>query len=964
MMEALPADRPAAARFLAEFRARAAVPPGADALLAAIGGNSPYLSDLALREFAAADAILTRGPDFVCDAALLGLSATAPQTPRRDLAAAMRLAKRHVALATAFADISGVWTLEQVTGALSDLADTALRVAVAHLLHTAHTRGELRLPHPAAPDRGCGFVVLGMGKLGAHELNYSSDVDLVLLYDPAAYPEREDEAEPELGHVFARMARDLSGLMEARDAGGYVFRVDLRLRPDPASTPPAMALPGALAYYESTGQTWERAALIKARPVAGDLALGRRFLDAIRPFVWRRHLDFAAIADITAMKRRIDEHRKTDLAIAGDPVARLIGHDLKLGEGGIREIEFCAQTLQLVWGGRLPALRSPATLAALRAEAAQKLLPDDTVASLEAAYRFLRRAEHRLQMVADRQTHSLPVTEAGIAAFAVFLGFATAADFAAVALDHLTRVRAIFAGLFAGGAELDQTAAAPSPARPPSIAPALSEAWLAGRPRALRTERSRALLRDMLPAIDAAIRRQADPAAATARLDEFIYRLPAGVQVLSLLHHNPALLGRLADVLGAAPALADHLAAFPAALEGLVSPDAPGAAPEAGLAGRLRDAAGLEDAMVIASRMVRSEEFAFSVAEFFGRIDVDQASARRTALADAVMRALLRHAMADHESRYGIVAGGAMAVVALGKAGSGEMMAGSDLDLLLVYDHPEDAGESRGGKPLAASQYFARAAQAFVAALTVATRHGPLYAVDMRLRPSGRAGPVAVSLASFARYHADNAWTWERLALTRARVVTAPPALRGRVQDAIGAALRGRAVPEPRPGSADGTGVLADTAAMRARMLRDLPPANAWDIKRRPGGLVDVEFIAQALHLVHIAAIQGAGAPGRRPVGTAARLVELGRLGVLAPADAAMLAAADRRWRMVQSLLRIALGTAIPGALPAPVLEKLCRATGFGPGEAELHAQLDGLAGQVRDAFGRLIGRAGEIEER
>ena len=649
------------------------------------------------------------------------------------------------------------------------------------------------------------------------------------------------------------------------------------------------------------------------------------------------------------MKRRIDDHRKTGLATTGDPAARLAGHDLKLGEGGIREIEFCAQTLQLVWGGRLPALRSPATLAALRAEAAQKLLPDDTVASLEAAYRFLRRAEHRLQMVADRQTHSLPQTEAGIAAFAVFLGFATAADFAAVALAHLTSVRAIFAGLFAGGADLDQTGPPPSPALPPAIAPALSEAWLAGRPRALRTERSRALLRDMLPAIDAAIGRQADPAAATARLDEFIYRLPAGVQVFSLLHHNPALLSRLADVLGAAPALADHLAAFPAALEGLVSPDAPGATPEAGLAGRLRDAAGLEDAMVIASRMVRSEEFAFSVAEFFGRIDVDQASARRTALADAVMRALLRHALADHESRYGVVAGGALAVVALGKAGSGEMMAGSDLDLLLVYDHPAEAGESRGGKPLAASQYFARAAQTFVAALTVATRHGPLYAVDMRLRPSGRAGPVAVSLASFTRYHAENAWTWERLALTRARVVTAPPRLRNQVQDAIGAALRGRVVPRSGPGVSD---LLADTAAMRARMLRDLPPANAWDVKRRAGGLVDVEFIAQALHLVHIGTIPGAGAPGRRPVGTAARLLELGRLGVLPQPDAIMLASADRSWRIVQSLLRIALGTAIPGALPAPVLEKLCRATGFGPGEAELRVRLDGLAGQVRDAFG------------
>jgi glutamate-ammonia-ligase adenylyltransferase len=906
-------------------------------VMAAIADYSPYLSDLARRESATAEAIAARGPDEVCDAALLALSRVKPATPRRDVAAAMRQAKRHVALATAIADIGGAWTLEQVTGALSDLADTALRVATAHLLHHVHARGELRLPHPAAPDRGCGFTVLGMGKLGAHELNYSSDVDLVLLYDPAAYPGMEDE----LGHCFARMARDLSGLMEARDAGGYVFRVDLRLRPDPASTPPAMALPGALAYYESMGQTWERAALIKARPVAGDLALGRRFLDAIRPFVWRRHLDFAAIADITAMKRRIDAHRKTALGTKGDATQRLLRHDLKLGEGGIREIEFCAQTLQLVWGGRLPALRAPATLAALREEAREKLLPASALAALEAAYRFLRRAEHRLQMVADRQTHSLPDTEDGLARFAAFMGFADAGAFAAEALGHLTGVRAIFAGLFA-------TEAVPSVPAAPVLSPALSDAWLAGRPRALRTERSRELLRDMLPAIDAAVARQPDPAAVMARLDEFIYRLPAGVQVFSLLHHNPALLDRVADVLGAAPALADHLAAFPSSLEGLVSPSGLAVAPEAGLTARLRDAAGLEDAMVIASRMVRSEEFAIAVAEFFGGIDVDQASAHRTALADAVVRAVLRHAMADHEQRYGLIRGGGLAVVALGRAGSGEMMAGSDLDLMLIYDHPPDAPDSRGGRAMAPGPYYARAAQGVVAALTVATRHGPLYAVDMRLRPSGRAGPVAVSLAGFQRYHAQDAWTWERLALTRARVISATPALRGRVETAICLALAG----------ADPARVLADTAAMRARLLRELPPKNGWDVKRRAGGLMEVEFIAQALHLLHGAGVADGKRPGRKPVTTGMRLAQLGRAGALPAADVAALVRADRVWRTVQSLLRIAGGVHTPVGphLPAPVLEKLLRATGFGPDEAGLRTQLDSVANQVRDAFVRHIG--------
>jgi glutamate-ammonia-ligase adenylyltransferase len=516
-------------------------------------------------------------------------------------------------------------------------------------------------------------------------------------------------------------------------------------------------------------------------------------------------------------------------------------------------------------------------------------------------------------------------------------------------LGHLEQVRAIFATLFTAmpaAPDVSEPAlGGAAPAAPPATRAAFSEAWLAGRPRALRTERSRALLADMLPAIEAAIARQPDPALAMTRLDELIHRLPAGVQVLSLLHHNPALLERVADVLGAAPALADHLATFPSALEGLVSPAPLGEAPEATLAARLRDAAGLDDAVQIASRMVRADEFAIAVAEFFGRIDVDQAGQLRTALADAVIRALLRHAMADHEGRYGIIQGGAMAVVALGRAGSGDMMAGSDLDLMLVYDHPEDAAESDGARALAPSQYFARAAQGFVAALTVATRHGPLYAVDMRLRPSGRAGPVAVSLRGFQRYHAESAWTWERLALTRARVIAAPPALRGRVQDAIGVALQG----------ADPARVLPDTAAMRARMLRDLPARTEWDIKRRPGGLIEVDFIAQALHLLH-----APGAPIRAPVRSADRLARLGALGALPPADLAMLTLADRTWRTVQSLLRIALGTAIPVAppapVPAPVMEKLLRATGFGPDEAGLRAQLESLAGRVRDAFVRHIG--------
>ncbi len=903
--------------------------------------TSPYLSDLARQEPETEAALAAQGPDAVADLALCTLAKLSPALARAELAAQLRTLKRRVALTAARADIDGFWTLAQVTGALSDLAEGALRVAVSHLLRAAHQRGELRLPHPAAPARGSGFVVLAMGKLGARELNFSSDIDLILLYDPEAHAYNADA----LGAIFARLARDLVTLLQQRDAGGYVFRVDLRLRPDPGSTPPAVALPAALAYYESTAHTWERAAMIKARPVAGDLALGRRFLEAIRPFVWRRHLDFAAIADIRAVKRRMDDHKGTALAPNGEPEMRLLGHDVKLGQGGIREAEFCAQTLQLVWGGRNPTLRIPATLDALAALGRAGHLPPETVAGLSDAYLLLRRVEHRLQMVDDRQTHSLPANPADFAKFAAFMGAADAAAFARELLTHLKVVRSAFSGL------LEQPAAPPD-VTPLTFAPVPAggaeqppvwEAWLAGRPRALRTERARILLADLLPTLIAVIARQPNPQAVWARLDEFIHRLPAGVQIFSMLQHNPALLERLAAVLGAAPSLADHLAAVPAALEGLVAPQEAGPDPAQALAVQLGDAASVDGALAIASRFVRGEEFRLAVAELDGRIDQDEAGAARTALAEAAICQLLPLILADHQRRYGELPGGGMAVVALGKAGSREMMAGSDLDLMLIYDHEEDAGDSTGPTRQAPSQYYARLAQAIIAALTTPTRDGKLYDVDMRLRPSGGKGPVAVSLPAFERYHRESAWTWERLALTRARPVAGPSRLRARVRRAIVTALA----------QGDPDSVLADTLAMRRRVLADHKPASAWDIKLRRGGLMELEFIAQALQLRH--------ATQRRILSPVTReaLANLARAGALPEADAAFLIRADAAWRAIQGLLRITQGRAVPTSLPtlaeARLGPALDRILGPAPGTTLLE-RVETVANDVADAFRRHIG--------
>ncbi len=959
-----PADPAAAARLAERFAAldrERVVPP---ALLHAFGGNAPYLADLALREPATLRAVVTDGVATVVAASLARLAAIPAAAPREAVAAALRRAKREVALAVAVADIGGLWPLERVTAALSDLADGALQVAVAHLLAAAQARGEIALPHADEPARSSGFAVLGMGKLGARELNFSSDIDLVLLHDPDS-----GLLEPEAsGAFFTRLARGLVGLMEARDPDGYVFRVDLRLRPDPAATPPVVALPAAIAYYESMGQNWERAAMLKARPVAGDLATGAAFLGAIRPFVWRRHLDFAAVADIHAVKRRIDAQAREPRS--ADPLAAIAGYNVKLGRGGIREIEFLVQTLQLVWGGRDPALRVPATLEALRLLARAGHLGRRTAAALAAAYRFLRRTEHRLQMVADRQTHSLPDRPEAMAAFAVFLGYRGPAAFAAALARHRGHVQRAYREVFEAvpevpvGPALDFSGAGDVPpptlaalramgyANPESVA-ARVQGWLAGRLRSLRSERARELLAQILPPLLAAIARRSDPEAAFARLDAFLARLPAGVQLLSLFQRNPGLIDRIAAVLGAAPLLSEHLARNPGALDGLLAPEEQ---PDLSrlLRLRLRDGEALEDAITIIRRAVREEDFAISVASLEARLDADAGGMRRAALADAAIRSLFPRVLADFTARYGRVRGGSLAVVLLGKAGGREMMAGSDLDLMLIYDHPAGVTQSSGARTLPASQWFLRAVHAFIAALTAPDASGPMYAVDMRLRPSGNKGPVAVSLAAFERYHAPaaeggahgGAWTYERMALTRARVVAGPPALVGRVQAAIARAIASG----PPPAR-----VRADAAAMRTRLARQLPPQGPWDVKHAPGGMMEVEFVAQALQLIHAPAHPEIASPTTREA-----LARLHAIGALDAADAETLLRADRAWRTVAGILRLTEGR-LPGetlsAASAEALLRAATAAGLaGVDVAGLRATLDALARAVRAAFIRLVG--------
>jgi len=931
-------DAQAARRLIEDFAALGpaeeafAASPRGRTLLNCLGGNAPYLAELACREPACLMAILAQGPEKTFASVLVALQNIPPESERHHVNSALRGAKRRAALTIAVADLSGLWLLPQITAALSELAETACRVAIRHLLFSLHEAGQITLPHPEEPERDSGFVALALGKLGARELNYSSDIDLVLLFDPDA-PVYSAEAQA----MMARFARDLVALLSHRDGDGYVFRVDLRLRPDPSATPPVVALPTALSYYESHGRTWERAAFSKARPIAGDIALGEGFLTAIRPFIWRKNLDFAAIGDIHDMKRQIDARQEAN---------GLLGRDVKLGRGGIREIEFIVQTLSLVWGGQDVHLRIPATLDALPALAKAGHLPASVARELAADYRELRRVEHRLQMIADRQTHTLPNTEAAMATFVVFLGEKT---FLREFPKLLERVHGHFLAFFdAGNDSAQDQRIDPGPDGPPPAAfvtyltglgftgaKHIAErlrVWQSGQMPALRAERARELLDSLLPQLLAELGQQPDPDRVFAHFDTLLARQRAGVQLLSLFQRNPALLRRLAAVLGAAPALADHLEQDAHALEALLAPSARFAAPKPLLQQMLRDARDFEEAVAITRRFVRREEFHLSVATLEARIDTDAAGRLRSNLAAASLSLLLPRVIAQHAARYGRIRGGAFAVVALGKAGSGEMLAGSDLDLMLIYDHAPIA--------TAPTQYFVRLSHALTAALTAQGTEGQLYKVDMRLRPSGNQGPVAVSLAAFSRYHAAESWTWERLALTRARVLAATPGFAPKVRDEIRTALSRIDAPEK---------IRRDTVAMRTRLAAEMPPSGPFDVKHRPGGMMELTFIAEALQLIH-----GPGQPELFQPNTAEALRALGAAGHLREADAKTLVEAEFLWRSIQGINRITGLSERATSPPAAMLTPLLRATAM-PDLAALQEAMAEAGHAVQDCFERYM---------
>ncbi|SOC00088.1 [protein-PII] uridylyltransferase family protein [Rhodobacter maris] len=833
------------------------------ALIAGTAGSSPYLAGLLEREADWLHTALGEEPLLPLGAEIARLDGVALD----QLGAELRRAKRRVALLAALCDLGGIWALERVTWALTMLADTAVTLALRGLVGEEIRRGKLPGKGPEEAARAGGMVALAMGKMGAGELNYSSDIDLICLFDETQFAP-EDRAEARA--AFIRVTRKMAALISDNTAEGYVFRTDLRLRPDASVTPVCISMGAAEQYYEAEGRTWERAAYIKARPCGGDLAAGERFLTALTPFVWRRHLDFAAIEDAHDMRLRIRAHKGLGGRID------VPGHNLKLGAGGIREIEFFTQTRQLIAGGRDRDLRDRTTVGGLAKLAVKGWVPVDVARALTDHYRDHREIEHRIQMVNDAQTQVLPTSEEGLRRVACLMGEGDLADWSARLKARLEEVEALTSAFFTPGPE--------DGARPDlsEAAQALVEGWRAYP--ALRSERACAIFRRIEPEILHRMQRAANPEEALRQFDGFLARLPAGVQLFSLFEANPQLIELIVDICATAPGLAAHLSRNAGVLDAVLggsffAPWPGGMELAKGLGAALDAQPDYEKKLDTARRWAKEMRFRVGVHHLRGLADAAEVARQYADVAGAAVAALWPEVVTEFSRKHGPPPGRGAVVLGMGSLGAERLNAASDLDLIMIYD-AQGAESSQGPKPLATRPYFARLTQAFITALSAQMPEGRLYEVDMRLRPSGRQGPVAVSLESYRSYQMEEAWTWEHLALTRARVLAGDPGLSADVEEVRCAVLAAKGA-DPR--------VMPDLAEMRARIFAAKAPDGAWEAKIGPGRLQDLELLAQSFAL-------RAGDPARR---VEAQLRVGARRGFVSKEAGEVLASAYRfLWRL------------------------------------------------------------------
>ncbi|MBY0356297.1 MAG: bifunctional [glutamine synthetase] adenylyltransferase/[glutamine synthetase]-adenylyl-L-tyrosine phosphorylase [Rickettsiales bacterium] len=863
----------------------------------------------------------------------------------KEIAATLRCQKQQIALATGILDISGRWTWEQVTLTLSDFAGYAVNLALQSLIDKAIAQHMLRANDPH------GIFVLGMGKLGGRELNYSSDIDLIVLFDSDRLPYIGRQSAQSF---MTRLAQELSAILQDRTVDGYVFRTDLRLRPDPSSTPLAVSTRAALRYYESVGQNWERAAMIKARVVAGDAVAGEQYLQALQPFMWRTHLDYAAVADILSIKRQMQSRFEETI----NPY----GHNVKTGKGGIREIEFLAQIYQLIRGGRDAALRGKKTVEVIAALQDHGHIEPRIASRLVRSYAFFRTVEHRLQMQDDQQTHTLPSEAAEMEKLAHFMGFHSSSQYVTRLSRHLRRVHHHFTRAFSdtaaplsGGSKLVFTGVDDDAEtimelqrmgflQPEVISRAIQD-WHKGNRRCTRTKRSRELLTELVPEILAAFTSTAHPDEAFQTFDSFMTHLPSGVQLFSLYASNPQLLRLTADIMGSAPSLGKTLSQTPSLFDAVLSGAFFAALPSKELlrvekTQWLRLARNDEDELVRLCIFQKEKLFQAGVQLLKFMSSVPEVGHFLSDLSDMVIETVVQSTQQEFVQHYGHIEGAGLIVLGMGKLGSQELTFGSDLDLIFLYDADEEA-MSNGARPLNASAYFNRLAQRIIGRLTAQTKSGRLYEVDTRLRPFGKDGPMAVSLASFERYHKESAWLFERLALTRARMVVV---VNERVTH-MEALLR-ELLAQPIP-----VGDIAATVHdMRRRINETFKPSSCWDVKHIHGGLMDVDFLLQTYALSYPEYLQD------NPLGHLHSISAcMQRGGIISPQDANLLEHARHLQTCLLFFLRLCSwdGTLDEATAPAALKDLLAKACDE-PSFASLKASLLDLQAHICRLFAKI----------
>ncbi|WP_066529240.1 bifunctional [glutamate--ammonia ligase]-adenylyl-L-tyrosine phosphorylase/[glutamate--ammonia-ligase] adenylyltransferase [Erythrobacter sp. CCH5-A1] len=756
-----------------------------------------------------------------------------------DTEVALRRERLALAAALAVGDLAGAFPLAQVVGELTAFADRALdraiRTAIAERTDQASAEG---------------FIALALGKQGAGELNYSSDIDPILLFDRERLPRRPSD---DPGEAAQRYARRVVALLAANTADGYALRVDLRLRPASEVSPLCVPVGAALTHYQGQALAWERAAFTRARAAAGDIPAGEAFLAAIRPFVWRGQLDFGAIEEISALTHRIRDSGK-------GPPAPGPGFDIKRGRGGIREIEFYAQTHQLIHGGRDTSLRVRGTRAGLDALAAAGWITQDNAATLGAAYDRLRAIEHRLQMVNDRQTHALPEGEA-LDNVARLDGLKDGAALVAELTELTGRTARIYEELI-GRREIAPVAVAmPASALATSLAawdfpePEVLaeriESWRDGRHAAIRSPQAVEAWDRLAPALLAAMAQSDDPMRAITRWERIIESVPSAITTFRLLAARPDLIERLVAALTLAPALSDELARKPELLDTLIDRDAldlPGAVPA--IMARMQGAAIRDDyeALLDAIRIVTGEiRFALGIQLIEGLADPLAIARALSRTAEAAMQLAAQATVAEFAAKHGRIPGSELLILGLGRLGGGALTHASDLDIVYLFTG-DFAAQSDGERPLGATIYYNRLASRISAALSVPTAQGALYEVDTRLRPQGNQGPMAVSCEAFGKYQREAAWTWEHMALARARVLFGSAEARAQLESVLAEVLHARR---------DRDALREAVLAMRAEMAKHKQPGGPVDAKLARGGLVDIEF------LVHYLQLRGETADGR-----------------------------------------------------------------------------------------------------